>query len=286
MSSPTFARAGFAAGLAGLGLLSLLNGDFALAWQPVPPDLPFRVPLAYLSGAILLGGGSALLVPRTSRVAAWLLAAFMLSWLLLLQAPRVVASPLDVGAWLGFAETMVLVTGGWMIAIVVSRGEADHGRGRFVSTRSAATARILYAVALPLIGLSHFKYAEATASMIPTWIPGRLFFAYLTGAGHVAAGVALLLGLVPRLAAEAEATMISGFVVLLHVPAVIAEPGSRLQWTMLCVATALASGCWAIASSYNTVRWFERCRPTKVRMAGDSNTGGELAARGSQPVVP
>ena len=48
-----------------------------------------------------------------------------------------------------------------------------------------------------VFGLSHFAYADFTASMIPAWMPARLILAYVTGAAHLAAGAALLLGVVP-----------------------------------------------------------------------------------------
>jgi len=56
-----------------------------------------------------------------------------------------------------------------------------------------------------MLGLSLFVYADGTASMVPIWLPDRLGFAYLTGAGHVASGAGILLGTVPRLAAAMEA---------------------------------------------------------------------------------
>jgi hypothetical protein len=56
----------------------------------------------------------------------------------------------------------------------------------------------VFAAALPPIGLSHLLYADATAQLVPSWLPLRHGWAYVTGAGHVAAGVAIVLGIVPR----------------------------------------------------------------------------------------
>jgi uncharacterized membrane protein YphA (DoxX/SURF4 family) len=86
--------------------------------------------------------------------------------------------------------------------------------------------------------------------MVPAWLPAHVFFAYLTGAGHMAAGAGMLLGVLRRTAAVLEAAMISCFVLLLHIPGVISAPSSRLQWTMLCVATALAASAWAAAAAF------------------------------------
>jgi uncharacterized membrane protein YphA (DoxX/SURF4 family) len=97
--------------------------------------------------------------------------------------------------------------------------------------------------------MSHFFYTAATAQMIPAWIPAHLVFAYLTGAGHLAAGIALLTGMVPRLAATCEALMLGAFVLLLHVPLVAASPHERINWTMLAVALAFDGGIWLVASA-------------------------------------
>ncbi|HXQ81577.1 MAG TPA: hypothetical protein VN775_09710 [Opitutaceae bacterium] len=243
----------FAIGPAGLGILSIIYGDFAMVWQPVPAWVPLRAVIAYLSGALLLGCGVAMLMKRTATLAALVLTIFFFSWLLVLQVPRVVANPLDEGMWLGFGETLMLVTGGW---IQFATRAAGDGRkwGELASGDSRLRmGRYLFAVSLPLVGLSHFVYASGTASMVPAWLPAHLALAHLTGAGHIAAGVGILFGILPGLAATLEALMISAFILLLHIPGVIAAPGSRLQWTMLFVASTLAGAAWAVAGSMRSI---------------------------------
>lgn len=250
MRLTSFARVLLALGLGGLGLLSLRYRDFALVWQPVPAGLPLRSYLAGASGALLLAGGIALLVKRFARPAATVLTLFVFLWLVLLQVPRVAGHPRDAGIWLGFGENLLLVTGAWVLCLLLraeNRTAKSPGRR---SDGALRTARLLFGIALPLIGLAHFVYAEATAGMVPAWLPARKAFAYLTGAGHIAAGVAIVFRLWPRLAATLEAAMIAGFVVLLHAPGVMKAPGDRLQWTMLCIAMAYDGAAWAVAASY------------------------------------
>jgi len=235
-----FAHLLYATGMAGLGLLSLLHRDFAMNWQPVPESLPHRAAFACASGAILLAGGLGMLFRRTARGAALSLTLFVFLWLVVLQLPRVAASPLDPGRWLGFCETAVLAAGAWMLAGFAAGPERDAW---------ARIGRVSYAAALPLIGLSHYAYVEATASMVPAWLPAHVFIAYLTGTGHMAAGAGMLLGVLRRPAAVLEASMMSCFVLLLHIPGVWAAPSSRLQWTMLFVASALTASGWAAAAS-------------------------------------
>ncbi|HEY4245712.1 MAG TPA: DoxX family membrane protein [Lacunisphaera sp.] len=247
----------FAVGLTGLGVLSLLFADFAMNWQPVPAWVPFRTILAYASGTILLVGGIGTFLRRTAMWSTLVLAIFVLTWLLFLQVPRVASSPTDAGVWLGFGENALLVSGGWILFASLMLRES-RWKMRFVGSDGIIrSARILYAVALPIIGVSHFVYADFTASMVPAWLPFHIGFAYLTGAGHMAAGLGLLLGILPRLAAILEAGMITAFVVLLHVPGVAAAPTNRLQWTMMLVAVAYAGSAWIMAGSIRETPWWD-----------------------------
>lgn len=239
----------FAAGLGGLGVLSLIYDDFAMVWQPVPAGVPQHALLAYASGAVLLAGGVGALFRRTATTATLVLTAFVFSWLLLLQVPRVASAPLNEGMWLGFCENLLLVSGGWVLLVSNAIREGRNW-GRWASGDAGLRlGRYVFGTSLPLIGLSHFVYAAGTASMVPAWLPDRPAFAYLTGSGHIAAGVGLLLGVAPGLAAVLEASMISLFVLLLHLPGVFAQPHDRLQWTMLFIASAYCGASWAVAGS-------------------------------------
>jgi uncharacterized membrane protein len=241
----------YAAGLAGLGVLSLIYGDFALNWQPVPGWVPWREILARASGILLLAAGVGMLVKRVAAVSTLVMTAYMLSWVLLLQVPRVAQAPTDLGMWLGFAESSWLFCGGWILFDSVA-GTHDKLKRSIDGPRAA---RYLFGFACLILGLSHFVYFDATTGMIPSWIPAHGAFAYLTGAGHFAAGLAILSGVLPRLAATMEAGMISCFVLLLHAPGVAAAPTNRLQWTMLAVASALAGSAWAVAGSLELAAW-------------------------------
>lgn len=165
-----------------------------------------------------------------------------------LHLPRVLYSPAEVGRWLGLCENLTLVCGGWILALSVSRWETESLGKIWTNLR---IPQLLYAGACVVFGVSHFVYANATAGMVPAWLPYRIVFAYLAGAGHFAAGVAMLMGIVPGLAATVEAGMITLFVLLVHIPGVLNDPNSRLQWTMLSVAAALAGAAWLLAASFH-----------------------------------
>jgi uncharacterized membrane protein len=235
----------FAAGFAAIGAISLVARDFLLHQQPVPPGIPGRETLACISAALLLVAGAGLLLPATAQRSALILTAFVALWVVALQLPSALAHPLVEANWLGVGEDSSLVGGGWLIYCAVA-GRSDG---------SVRIARILFGLALVPIGLSHFFYLTGAASLVPTWMPLRVPLTALGGAGHIAAGLAIACGVVPRLAATLEAIMESLFTVICWLSAVIATPASREDWVNLCISTALSAAAWAVAESYG--RWVD-----------------------------
>ncbi|HLY57093.1 MAG TPA: hypothetical protein VKS60_16130 [Stellaceae bacterium] len=225
-------------------MLSLLSGDFALNWQPVPDWVPGRTVLAYLSGAVLVAGGLGMLVPPTARLAALVVAVDLGIWLAALQVPRVASAPLVESMWLGLCETAVLLAGAWMASASLAASEGGTRIGR-----------LFFAAALPLIGVSHFVYIDATAGMVPAWLPARTGLGYFTGAGHIMAGAGILSGILPRLAATLEAVMMGLFTVLIWLPAAATSLTSRFDWTALLVSSALTASAWIAAGSLQGEPW-------------------------------
>ncbi len=227
----------FAIGIVCYGLVCLAFGDFGLQWQPVPAWVPGRTALAYANGALLVSGGALLFWPRSSLWAARFLAGYILLWVLLLKVPGVVATPASMLPWLGFAEILSLAAGAATLALLLEREPREI---------AIKAVRYVYGACPVIFGLSHFVYVDFTAAMVPGWIPAPLFWAWATGTGHLAAGLAILSGILARLAATLLAAMMGSFVLLLCIPQVAADPASHIAWTMLFISLSLAGAAWAI----------------------------------------
>ena len=238
----------FALGLIGLGVLSLVYGDFALQWQPVPAWVPGRTFLAYVSGVVLIATGAGLLSRRTSTLATGVLLVYTVLWLLLLKLPSVVMAPLAEYNWLGFGEIAVIVAAA-LVLFAKDRPQPNSSTLQFATgDNGARIARYVFGLALIPIGLSHFVYLPQTTDFVPAWLPFRREWAYLTGAGHIAAGLAVLFGIVPRLAAMLEAAMIGIFTVLVWIPLVAKTP-SQLNWTGFLISWTIAAAAWVVAAA-------------------------------------
>ncbi len=238
----------FAVGMIGLGILALIYGDFALVWQPVAPWIPGRTALAYVSGLIMLLGGVGLLLSSTVAWSTRILFPYLIVWLLL-KAPALFVAPQMEAVWLGFGEIAVLMTGGWVLFATLS-GLRDGSPLKFATGENGIhVARILFAVSVIPIGLSHLVYVKQTVELVPAWLPYRVGWAYLTGAGQIACGLGVLFSIAPRVAATAEAGMISLFTLLVWGPAILAAPKTRLPWTAFFISWAIASAAWVVAQN-------------------------------------
>jgi uncharacterized membrane protein len=238
----------FALGMINLGILAIVYSAFGLVWYSVPTWVPWREMVAGASAIILLGGGAGLLFTRTARLSACILLSYLLIWLLL-RVPALAAAPLTEVNWQNAGELAVLVAGAWVLLARMAEARAGS-KVRFVTSETGARiARFLFAVSLLAFGLSHFVYAGQTAGLVPTWLPFRTDWAYVTGAAHLAAGIGVLFSIYPRLAATMEAAMLSVFTLLVWVPAVLAASTSAPTWTEFLISWAITAGAWVVAES-------------------------------------
>jgi uncharacterized membrane protein YphA (DoxX/SURF4 family) len=234
------------------GLVGLAWGDFALQWEPVAASFPGRTALAYIFSALLVVAGAAVNWRRSSAaLGAAALVALYAVVVVLMHGAQIVQQSGAFAAWDGAAEQLALLAGGLASYACLAgatgvgvRGESPH------NTLASRVALICMGVCLLMFGLAHFLYLGFTASMVPAWLPGgQKFWAVLTGVAHLAAGIALLSGIKARLAANLLTVMFASFSVLVHLPLLIADPHSHLNWVMNAINLALTGAAWAIATA-------------------------------------
>ena len=232
----------FAIGLAAIAAQNFIASDFVTELQPVPASIAGRTLLAYLNGALLLAATASVLFNFRVRLAAMFTTLLLAVWIVFLHVPRVIAHPNAGNAWTPALEIFAMAFAALMLTVLSAQ---DDARQRTLGT----IGLLCFAATLPAFGALHFIYWEYVASVIPAWIPGHTFWAYFTGVAHVAAGVAIIVGVVSPalrrvavLAAGLWALMTGLWVVLLHVPRALAHMETRPEWTSLFVAITLCGG--------------------------------------------
>lgn len=123
-------------------------------------------------------------------------------------------------------------------------------RLQFLTTDNAVRfARYWLALWIIPIGLAHFLYAKETYALVPTWIPFRSSWGYITGAGQIASGLGLIFNVLPRIAAWAEAIQIFIYALLVWLPAFITAPHARINPTAFAISWAIGAGAWVVAQN-------------------------------------
>ena len=224
-------RTFFAVAMAAFGFQYLIHALFAAAPAPGPPWAPAPRLWAYLTAIVLVAAAASIATKKQSRCAAILLAVTFSLRVLFVYLPRLVANIHDPGPWTSGSELLALCGAALVLAGVTKLG------------------RILFAAPLVVFGVQHFLYARFVATLVLSWIPGHLFWAYFVGAAFVAAAVAIATRIMGRLAATLLGLMFLLWVFLLHLPRVAGAPHNGNEWTSLFVALAMSGSALLIAET-------------------------------------
>ena len=225
----------FGLGLAALGVTNFIYSDGVLNLEPVPAGFPGRTLLVFLSGALLVLAGLALVAGKATRIAAAVLSAVLGYWVLLLQLPRLAGSISNGGYWTATAEALALACGALVVAV------------RLPALQSAV--RMAFAACLIVFAALHVVYRAYVASVIPVWIPGHMFWTFATALAFLLAAGAIATRIRGRLGATLLGVMSGSWVLIVHVPRVLASPTVRPEWTSLLICLAMSGASLAVAAS-------------------------------------
>lgn len=251
MRRVTLARYLFAIASASMAIWSARYGHFA--WHAVPASMAGRDIWVYGPALIVAAASIGLCFSRTALQSVLAIGAY-LAISAGISVPQIVARPLGIDAWYPFCEALTSLVGAWVLYALLRR-QSQAPETPMESSGSVRAAQAVFGLTCVFYGVSHFLYADYTASLVPTWLPDHFAFAYFTGLGHVAAGVAIIVGMMAGLAATLEALMMSLFGLLVWVPSFFAQPRPlwaqppEHQWSELVVTLMVAAAAWIVAIS-------------------------------------
>jgi len=244
----------FAIAAAALAVLSLVYGEFALIWADLPSWFPWRDVWVYGSALLVLAASAGACLERTAPASVLVIGGYLAAWLAT-RAGLFLVKPVSIGAWYGVCEALTPLLGASVLYATLRPHAGMPATPAIMGARALRVAQVLFGLDCVVYGVAHFAYAGYTASMVPAWLPGPLGIAYLTGLAHAAAGLALVVGIVPRLAATLEAIMMSLFGVLVWVPTLFARSvpewagTPKNRWSEFVVTLLLAASAWIVAAA-------------------------------------
>lgn len=224
----------FAATMIALGTLGLARGDFTPIWSGVPRSVPARAAIAYLMAAVSLATGIGMLVPRIASIAARVLLASFVAWMLIVRSTDVVLAPTQTGTWWSIGDTAVMIAACAIVA----------------GTRRLRIARALFGLGLVPFGLAHFTYLARTVSMVPAWLPWHLPIAVATGCAFIVAGLAIALDVQARLASALVAAQLAGFTIFVWGPVMARGAPTPSDWAETISSWTLTVAALVVVDSY------------------------------------
>jgi len=240
----TFGWHVFGIGVMALGVVGLMLGEFHPG-QPVPKDFPDRALLAYAAAAFMLVAGAAVAWRRTVVPGSLAITAYFALVVDLLMNGRVLL--LHYAEFLPYeslAIQLAITAGGLIVYARYAKIDAA------LAERLTRLGQGVFGLCALVFGAAHFVYMNYTAPIVPKWLPpSQVFWAYATGIGHIAAGVAILTGVQARLAATLLTAMFASFTPLVHVPMLLADPSNHYIWNENAVNIALIGAAWVVMDS-------------------------------------
>jgi uncharacterized membrane protein len=149
--------------------------------------------------------------------------------------------------WPYFAGAMLLTIG--LTIFIKNEVPQAHGLDKIMPY-----GRLFYTVPMVVFGAQHFTAGKFIVSIVPSWIPGHLFWVYLVGIALFASGLSIVIERQAPLAATLLGIMLFLFVVLIHIPKVVANPGDRFAWAVALRDIAFSGGAFAFAGAH-TKAW-------------------------------
>ena len=113
-------------------------------------------------------------------------------------------------------------------------------------------ARIIYAIPFAIFGLMHFMKGGDMAGMVPSFIPGGIFWVYLVGLALIAAAVAIIIQKHGRLACLLLALMLLIFILTMHIPMAMEEATRQMAMSSLLKDFGLMGGALLCAGQFES----------------------------------
>ncbi len=112
-----------------------------------------------------------------------------------------------------------------------------------------ALGPVFVAAPLATFGAEHLVQPLSLLPIVPAWMPVRPFWVYFVGVALFAAATRLVARRQLRLSTALLSVMFFLFVVMVHVPGALVNPGNRFPWTVALRETAFAGGALAFAAA-------------------------------------
>lgn len=232
----------FAIALAGLAIVQFVTAAMPSALMPLPETMPGKSILAYASGLVFLAAAVGIIINKRATVLLSIAGIVFLLFLIYPHFPKLLSNLYNAGEWVVFLETLAFVCGCFMLANKIDK------RLHPVLNTTALVSRYLFALVLLVFGIQHIMYEKFITTIIPEWMPMKLFWARLVTVAFLATAVSIAINVATRFSTLLLGSMFLIWVFILHAPRVAIRSWKETEWTSMFIALAMSGICFAMVS--------------------------------------
>jgi uncharacterized membrane protein YphA (DoxX/SURF4 family) len=236
-----------------MAILQIIYADFRPVFLPEWPAWLHSPIWAYLFAAMLIFSSILIIIDKEARTASIFLGWLFLLLFLLGHVPYTLFvfphSAWHVGVWVNPLKELALSGGAFVLA--GNQPATNNSKKVFgsLSEKLIPLGRIFFAITMFEFGYSHFLYVDFVTTLVPSWIPGNLFWTYAAGIFLMGSGICIMFKIKLKLVALLTALMLFTWFVILHIPRAIADPlgGNSNEVTSVFQALAFSGIALGIA---------------------------------------
>ena len=141
----------------------------------------------------------------------------------LVVVPALAFAPFGIPApvfWIYVCALVIFISG---LIKIIGELRQEHGVDKIMPV-----GRLFFAIPLAVFGSEHFTFTANVAGLVPRWIPAHTFWVYLTGLAFLAAALSMAALVQARLAAALVGMTLLIFVLVMDLPAAVANPQQQI----------------------------------------------------------
>jgi uncharacterized membrane protein len=133
----------------------------------------------------------------------------------------------------------------FFVALWAARDDIARARGL---DKVVALSNLCFAAPLAVFGALHLAAAKALATMVPSYMPWPLFWAYFFGFALLAASLSIATKILVRWSGLLFGIAMFCFVAMMDIPGALQTPADRFGWILAIRELAFGAGAWLLAA--------------------------------------
>jgi hypothetical protein len=135
-----------------------------------------------------------------------------------------------------------------IILVAIWAAKSDIARERGLD-KVVALSNLCFAAPLAVFGALHLAAAQGLATMVPSYMPWKLFWAYFFGFALLAASLSISTKILVRWSGLLFGIAMFCFVAMMDIPGSLATPKDRFGWILTLREMLFGGGGWILAGS-------------------------------------